>query len=105
MHLAPSRRSMPHRWPCTATARIAYRLTRRSKHCGRPAPTCNPNTARLPAVAWQSTYRNVDGSIRTWSDAVMATQTSPVRSDRELLDLNRRFYDLLWSGARLVEPQ
>jgi SAM-dependent methyltransferase len=25
--------------------------------------------------------------------------------ERELLDLNRRFYDLLWSGARLVEPQ
>jgi len=24
--------------------------------------------------------------------------------DRELLDVNRRFYDLLWSGARLVEP-
>jgi SAM-dependent methyltransferase len=28
-----------------------------------------------------------------------------VRGDRELLDVNRRFYDLLWSGARLVEPQ
>ncbi len=25
--------------------------------------------------------------------------------ERELLELNRRFYDLLWSGARLVEPQ
>ena len=27
------------------------------------------------------------------------------RSDRELLEANRRFYDLLWSGARLIEPQ
>ena len=27
------------------------------------------------------------------------------RGDRELLDANRRFYDGLWSGARLVEPQ
>jgi SAM-dependent methyltransferase len=27
------------------------------------------------------------------------------RSAQELLDENRRFYDLLWSGARLVEPQ
>jgi SAM-dependent methyltransferase len=30
--------------------------------------------------------------------------TSP-RAERELLDVNRRFYDLLWSGARLVEPE
>lgn len=27
------------------------------------------------------------------------------RTHRELLDANRRFYDSLWSGARLVEPQ
>jgi SAM-dependent methyltransferase len=34
------------------------------------------------------------------------TAPSPaVRGDRELLEVNRRFYDLLWSGARLVEPQ
>jgi SAM-dependent methyltransferase len=26
-------------------------------------------------------------------------------SERDLLDKNRRFYDLLWSGANLVEPQ
>jgi len=26
-------------------------------------------------------------------------------SERELLDANRRFYDMLWAGARLVEPQ
>lgn len=34
-------------------------------------------------------------------------QTQPVKAhgDRELLDLNRRFYDSLWSGARLVEPR
>jgi SAM-dependent methyltransferase len=31
--------------------------------------------------------------------------STPIRGDRELLDVNRRFYDLLWSGARLVEPQ
>lgn len=35
----------------------------------------------------------------------MAAPTSQARSERELLELNRRFYDLLWSGARLVEPQ
>jgi SAM-dependent methyltransferase len=27
------------------------------------------------------------------------------RGERELLEVNRRFYNLLWSGARLVEPQ
>jgi SAM-dependent methyltransferase len=27
------------------------------------------------------------------------------RSAQDLLDENRRFYDLLWSGARLVEPE
>jgi SAM-dependent methyltransferase len=30
---------------------------------------------------------------------------SPTRNDQELLDANRRFYDMLWSGARLVEPE
>ena len=35
----------------------------------------------------------------------MTAPSAPIRSDRELLDVNRRFYDLLWSGARLVEPQ
>jgi SAM-dependent methyltransferase len=34
------------------------------------------------------------------------TAPSPaLRGDRELFEVNRRFYDLLWSGARLVEPQ
>ena len=28
-----------------------------------------------------------------------------MRAGRELRDENRRFYDLLWSGARLIEPQ
>jgi SAM-dependent methyltransferase len=34
-------------------------------------------------------------------------QSGPPQTDGErgLLDKNRRFYDLLWSGARLVEPQ
>lgn len=27
------------------------------------------------------------------------------RSERELFEDNRRFYDLLWSGARLIEPE
>jgi SAM-dependent methyltransferase len=35
----------------------------------------------------------------------MAPASSPSRSATELLDHNRRFYDLLWSGARLVEPE
>lgn len=35
----------------------------------------------------------------------MSAPSPAVRGDRELLDVNRRFYDLLWSGARLVEPQ
>ena len=30
---------------------------------------------------------------------------APVRSDAELLVANQRFYDLFWSGARLVEAQ
>jgi len=38
----------------------------------------------------------------------MATPTAldaPVRNDAELLAANQRFYDLFWSGARLVEAQ
>ena len=35
----------------------------------------------------------------------MQPRPSQTRGDRELFDRNRRFYDSLWSGARLVEPQ
>jgi SAM-dependent methyltransferase len=35
----------------------------------------------------------------------MHTRLGQTRDERELLDQNRRFYDLLWSGASLVEPQ
>lgn len=35
----------------------------------------------------------------------MQTGSAQPRSGHELLDDNRRFYDLLWSAARLVEPE
>ncbi|MGO9424611.1 MAG: class I SAM-dependent methyltransferase [Steroidobacteraceae bacterium] len=35
----------------------------------------------------------------------MQPRSPQTRNDQELLDANRRFYDLLWSGARLVEPE
>jgi SAM-dependent methyltransferase len=35
----------------------------------------------------------------------MQTRRGQTRDERELLDQNRRFYDSLWSGASLVEPQ
>jgi SAM-dependent methyltransferase len=35
----------------------------------------------------------------------MKPMPSLTRSGQELLDANRRFYDLLWSGAQLVEPE
>jgi len=35
----------------------------------------------------------------------MRSGSAPGGVDQELLERNRRFYDLLWSGARLVEPQ
>jgi len=34
----------------------------------------------------------------------MQARVQRTRSAQDLLDENRRFYDLLWSGARLVEP-
>jgi SAM-dependent methyltransferase len=36
---------------------------------------------------------------------MMPTQTARTHRARELLAVNRRFYDLLWSGATLVGPQ
>ena len=42
---------------------------------------------------------------RCYSRETMKPQLSQVRSGQELLDANRRFYDMLWAGARLVEPQ
>ncbi len=35
----------------------------------------------------------------------MPPRSSQTRNDQELFDANRRFYDFLWSGARLVEPE
>ena len=35
----------------------------------------------------------------------MQTRLEQTREERKLLDQNRRFYDLLWSSASLVEPQ
>ena len=35
----------------------------------------------------------------------MKPMSSQTRNGQELLDANRRFYDLLWSGTRLVEPE
>jgi SAM-dependent methyltransferase len=35
----------------------------------------------------------------------MRPELTPARGARQLRDDNRRFYDSLWSGARLVEPQ
>ncbi|WP_428424956.1 class I SAM-dependent methyltransferase [Methylibium sp.] len=42
---------------------------------------------------------------RCYSDGTMQTRLAQTHGERELIDQNRRFYDLLWSGARLVEPQ
>jgi SAM-dependent methyltransferase len=36
---------------------------------------------------------------------VVPPRLPQTRTERELLDDNRRFYDSLWSGARLVDPQ
>jgi len=35
----------------------------------------------------------------------MQTRPEQTREERELIDQNRHFYDSLWSGASLVEPQ
>lgn len=39
------------------------------------------------------------------SSAIVHPKSSQAGTERELLDRNRSFYDMLWSGARLVEPQ
>jgi SAM-dependent methyltransferase len=38
-------------------------------------------------------------------NAIVQPEPPQTGSAHELLDRNRRFYDMLWSGARLVEPQ
>lgn len=39
------------------------------------------------------------------SPALVQPKSFPALTERELLDRNRSYYDMLWSGARLVEPQ
>jgi SAM-dependent methyltransferase len=36
---------------------------------------------------------------------IVRPKSSQAGSEQELLDRNRSFYDMMWSGARLVEPQ
>lgn len=43
-------------------------------------------------------------SPRCYSLTTMHAKLSTSRTPRELVDDNRRFYDSLWSGSRLVEP-
>lgn len=38
-------------------------------------------------------------------DGAVTAVSSPVYADRELREFNRRFYDSLWTDARLVEPE
>ena len=38
-------------------------------------------------------------------NAIVRPDSSQALSERELLDRNRSYYDMLWSDARLVEPQ
>ena len=45
------------------------------------------------------------GKTARGSGAIAQPDTSQAGSGRELLDRNRSFYDMLWSGARLIEPQ
>jgi hypothetical protein len=35
----------------------------------------------------------------------MTSMLSKARSNRELLEANRRFCDVLWTDARLIEPE
>src|SRR5580658_6691964 len=42
---------------------------------------------------------------RVYRDATMPSSPSRPGSERALVSENRRFYDGLWSAARLVEPQ
>ena len=39
------------------------------------------------------------------STAIVRPASSQAGAERELLDRNRSYYDMLWSGARLVEPE
>src|SRR5271169_1525717 len=57
-------------------------------------------TPGWPLARRRNQETQIDYSCRT-----MQRGPSQTRSECEILDENRRFYDLLWSGARLVEPQ
>ena len=39
------------------------------------------------------------------SSEIVQSKSSRALTERELLDRNRSYYDMLWSGARLIEPQ
>src|SRR5690242_11790410 len=45
------------------------------------------------------------GPIGCYSHPTMQAQRHPPRSSQELVEDNRRFYDSLWAGSRLVEPE
>ena len=49
--------------------------------------------------------RSHDGLRECYSRGTMQPRAQRAQSAQDLREENRRFYDLLWSGARLVEPQ
>lgn len=77
---------------------------------GRHRPTCVPALALILAGLRERGLRCVTVSELLRADA---TDADPVtmppgarpRTDPELLDANRRFYDPLWRDARLIHPR
>jgi SAM-dependent methyltransferase len=66
----------------------------------------------LISAGWDgagSTYEKVvsdgDPEARVLQSRTMQRRAQQAQSAQDLRDANRRFYDLLWSGARLVEPE
>jgi SAM-dependent methyltransferase len=51
------------------------------------------------------TQHSVDDPLAMALRTAVSVATPPIHAGHDLLERNRRFYDALWSGARLTEPQ
>src|SRR5438270_11250695 len=59
---------------------------------------------RAAGVNWSSAGRFFNGSF-TVSTYLMHASSPHAAGVADLLEVNRRFYDPMWTGARLVQPQ
>jgi SAM-dependent methyltransferase len=84
------------RWPIGKGAQIT--------RLGVPGQIVQKLDLAYTPMAVKPAHTNPRNPGRCYSAPTMQARRHPIRTSQELVEDNRRFYDSLWAGCRLVEP-